>query len=89
VYNKNRFINKSGTNEVLLQLVKENYLTKINKHQYTIYQGNLSMIYEEIKKLKNINIVKEILNITEDTYMTSAIFYNVNIFVCINQDCNF
>jgi len=85
---RRQFINKSGTKEILLELVKENYLSKIDYHAYTIYNANLPMIHEEIKKLNNI-IAIEILNITKGQYMRSAIFYNVIIFVCFNQDCNF
>jgi len=63
-----KFINKSGTKkDVLLQLLNENYLTKIKYNEYTIYQPNISMIHETIQTFNHINIVKEILNITEDT----------------------
>ncbi|KAE9528735.1 hypothetical protein AGLY_012310, partial [Aphis glycines] len=83
---RHRFINKSGTKKVLLQLVKENYITKTIKHEY---QAKLSIIEEEITKHKNISIINEILNIKEEVYMRTAVFYNVIIFVCFNQDCNF
>ncbi|XP_022179164.1 uncharacterized protein LOC111039826 [Myzus persicae] len=71
---RHRFINKSGTKQVLLHLVKENYLTRINTNKY---KADLSMIDEEIKKYKNIYIIKDIFNIKEDVYMRTAVFYNL------------
>ncbi|XP_050063059.1 uncharacterized protein LOC126552402 [Aphis gossypii] len=71
---RHRFINKSGTKKVLLQLVEENYITKTIKHEY---QAKLSIIEEEITKHKNISIINEILNIKEEVYMRTAVFYNL------------
>jgi len=71
---RHSFIDKSGTKDVLLQLVNENYLTKMKYHEYIIYQPNLSKIHETTQKFNNINIVNQILNITEEIYVTSAIF---------------
>ncbi|XP_060854951.1 uncharacterized protein LOC132932590 [Metopolophium dirhodum] len=70
---RHRFINKSGTKKVLLQLTEENYLTKNIKNEY---QGKLSII-EEITKHKDEGIINEILIITEEVYMKTAIFYNL------------
>lgn len=44
------------------------------------------MIHEATETFNNISVVKDILNITEETYMKSAIFYNVIIFVCFNHN---
>lgn len=73
---------------MLLQLLNDNYLTKIKYYEYTIYQPNITMIHETIQTFNYITIVKEILNVTEYTYTTTPLFYKVIIFVCFNQDCN-
>lgn len=77
------FIEKDLLRISLLELVDENYLTIIKYNSYTIYNPNKSKIHDFIKHIKNLEIVNDILNIKKETYLTTAIFYNVIFFVCL------
>jgi len=77
------FIQKPALKETLVKLVNENYLTLQEYHSYKIYKPNKQNIYNYIQKFKNLAIVNDIIYITKDTYLTTAVFYNVILFVCL------
>jgi len=77
------FVDKPALKEILVKLVKENYLTHQEYHSDKIYKPNKPNIYNHIKKFKELATVKDIIYITKDTYLTTAVFYNVIVFVCL------
>lgn len=80
---RHHFITKKALRGTLIKLVNENYLTLNKYNTYTIYYPKASNINDTIKTYKHSAIVMEILNTTKETYLISAVFHNVILFVCL------
>lgn len=80
---RSSFVDKESLRTILRDLVDKNYLTIMTYNTYTIYNPDITKIHGSLKNIKTQAIVKDILNINKETYLTSAIFYNVIFFVCL------
>ena len=77
------FIDKKALKKKLKELVIKNYLIILFDNTHKIYNLNMEHnIWNEINKNIHTNkYVNEILAIRRDTYYTTAVFYDVTLFL--------
>jgi len=75
----NTFINKQYLKIRLHKLTIDNVIKKIQINNITTYAiANTNEIIEKINKIKNHDVIYEIINIKKEMYISTALYYQVS-----------